>query len=155
MKRALFLLVALSASALEGPARALSEEQQAVGISVASVGAVGGLVTSIAAIVYATRGRAFDTPWVVASLFSAALCVANAITAGTSDIDGAVPIAIGVGAVGAWPLAYTIRSALSEAAPGELFDPPPSEAAPLPRRSSFDFGRPPLPMGIPILTLEL
>lgn len=154
MRRALFLLLSLGASVLEGPARAASDEQEAVGITVASVGAIGGLVTSVAAIVYATRGRAFDTPWVVASLFSAAFCVANAITAGTSDIDGAVPIAIGVGAVGAWPLAYTIRSALSEAEPGEPFDPPPA-APPLQRRALLDGERPPLPLGLPLLTFEL
>ena len=53
-----------------------------------------------------------------------------------------------------WPLAYTIRSALSDTEPGEPFDPLPS-APPLPRRTLFDGERPPLPLGLPLLTFEL
>ncbi|MFO0727430.1 MAG: hypothetical protein U1E65_26875 [Myxococcota bacterium] len=131
---------------------ATSDEQLALGIGVSVVSLSGSLVTGVAAIIYARKGLAFDTPWAVAALISSAFSISAAITAATQLDNGGAGLGVALGAVAAWPLGYTIRSALSEAEPGQPFTPAPKADL---GRTTVDFQRPALPGGVPIFAIEL
>ncbi|MCK6548282.1 hypothetical protein L6R52_20715 [Myxococcota bacterium] len=96
--------------------------------SVAVLGTLGGLTTSIAAIVYASEGRTFDDAWVVTSLFTTAICGAMtaAIAMDAPSTGGAMPIVgtLFFGTLAAWPAYWTVKSSLADADPGEPFDAP-------------------------------
>ena len=98
----------------------------AVAGAVVAAGTLGGLSASIAGIVYAVQGRAFDSGWIVASLVSSAICAATVVQLGqTADIEPVAMVGVVLYSVlGVWPLAWTVRSALGSAAPGEAFHPP-------------------------------
>lgn len=94
----------------------------------AVLGTLGGLTTSIAAIVYAAEDRTFDDAWVVTSLFTTAICGAMSVAMALDapNTGGALPI-IGTmffGTLAGWPLYWTAKSALADADPGEPFDAP-------------------------------
>lgn len=118
------------------------EVQQPIVISLAVTSMIGTLVTGSAAIVYAINGKAFDTPWLVAALFSGALTVGTGVSLLTFDGDVAPPVGVGLIALGAWPLAYSVRSALS---PGGYGAPLTQRMLPPPGALAF----------VPLVTLEL
>lgn len=90
---------------------------------------VGTLVTGVAALVYAVRGEALDTPWLVASLFSGALSAGTAISLMTLDDELSPIVGGGLLVLSAWPLAYAVRSALSPGGFGQPLDAAPRAAA--------------------------
>ena len=112
--------------------------QQTMVPALAVLGAVGVLTTGIAALVYANEGVAFDTGWLIASLFSGAFSIATSIHLMVADtaIGPAAPaFGITLALASLWPLGYSVRSAVS---PGGFGEPLTSGA-----------------FVIPILTLEL
>lgn len=129
------VLAVASAVAGPRPAQASVDPDPVIGGAVL-LGFFGGLTTTTAAIVYAAEGRAFDSPWVVASAISSAICGATAVSFAHDGFrygHGTFTIitSLTFGVLAAIPGYFTVRSALSEAEPGELFpiDPPPVSAA--------------------------
>lgn len=109
---------------------AITEGQDALIATLIGVGSVGAMVTTVAAIFYMVEGRAFHTPWVVASLFSAATCVSAAFGIAREAGDAA-PLAVAVFAlIPAAPLYWSVRSAFNPAGFGELLDAPPPKPPP-------------------------
>jgi len=118
--RSVLLAVVLASSAGRARAQGTSlyytadDEVQPVVLATLTITAgVGTLVTGVASIVYAVRGEALDTPWLVASLFSGALSAGTAISLMTLDEEVAPVLGGGLLLLSAWPLAYSVRSALS------------------------------------------
>jgi hypothetical protein len=107
-------------------ARADAVEGTAVMVSVVTIGTVGGLATSISTLVHALDRRTFEGPWVVASMFTSAVCGTVAISFIASGDAGSG----GWGVVGtmfylgltAVPTYWVIKSALADVDPGERFD---------------------------------
>lgn len=108
------------------PAHADSIEGSAVIISVVTLGTIGGLTTTISALVHSLDDRTFESPWVVASLFSAAICgsvtVSLLATGDTgSGFWGVVGTFFYAGLTGV-PTYWVLRTALADVDPGERFD---------------------------------
>jgi hypothetical protein len=123
--RAAALLLASVLALAPAVARAdVSDQTSIVAGVMVGLGTAGALATSIAALVYAADGRAFDTPWIVAALFSAAFCVAAGIGVIAADYGGAPLIAPTYFALAAWPLGWSVRSAFAPAGFGEPLDAP-------------------------------
>src|SRR5437016_266780 len=83
-------------------------------IAATTVSILGGITTSIAAIIYAFDHRAFDSGWVVASLFSSAFCTAFTGAILVSTFSDGLNAANGIGilfftAVTAWPFYWTLK----------------------------------------------
>lgn len=147
------LWAGLAGLARPTPARAevVDGDQPAI-IGAVTLGSLAGITTSIAAIVYAARGRSFHTPWVAISMFS--IAVTGAMT-GALIVDGAQSGMTAWHGVGilffavhtAWPAYFVLRSALSPVEPGAPFDEAPAAAwAPAPTRDPFAaLARPALP----------
>lgn len=128
--RVALLLVALL-MLRPAPARAEVIDGPVIAV-VVGLGNVAALSTSVAAIVYAVDGRAFDDPWVVAALFSSAICGATTVAIGIDGLSQSDGPGLGIvlaleAALTIWPAYWTVRSALSEVDPGEKFD---AEVAP-------------------------
>lgn len=104
-------------------------DDNAVIVTTVTLGTLGGLATSISALVYALDGRTFDGGWIVGSLFSSAVCGAmtGAIIAGGIDgrgTSGSLTI-IGTlffGTLTAWPAYWTVRTAVADVEPGERLE---------------------------------
>jgi hypothetical protein len=129
MKRA--MLIAAAISVLPNAAHAQVKDHP-VYIGIVSVGALGGLTNSIAALVYAIDNRSFHEPWIGTTLFSSAVCGAFA---GQLMYDAAngngKPAFLITGIIGflvmtIWPAAWVTYSALADAPLGQRF----SEEAP-------------------------
>jgi hypothetical protein len=123
MRRVVAMLAVLSlpARAFAGP----DDAQSALIGTMVGLGTVGALTSGIAAAVYAVEGRAFTTPWVVVSLFSAAMCAGMAIgLAGTDRIDAGPVLAVLYAGLAAWPAAWSVRSSLNPAGFGAPLDAP-------------------------------
>lgn len=126
--RRIFALTLLSL-ALAAPAEASVVEGDQPELLVPVVaGSLGGIATSIAAIVYALDDRAFDDAWILGSMFSTA--VSGAMFAGflanAPNQPGSETLlgALFFGALTAWPAYWTVKTALAEVEPGERFDSP-------------------------------
>lgn len=112
------------------PRRSGGQSDAVLGV-VQGLGTIGAVTTSVAAIVYAVQGRAFGSGWVVATLFSSAICAAASIRYATEVSNGggeAVGMAV-YALLALWPAGWTVWSALSGAEPGELL-PPAGKAVP-------------------------
>lgn len=96
--------------------------------TIAVVGTLGGVATSVGAAVYAIEGRAFDDGWVVGALISSGICGAmtGAIAVeGITSSDGSIAIGIGMlfyAAITIWPAYWVIRTSLSEVDPGDKLE---------------------------------
>lgn len=128
MRRAAPILVALGALMSAEPAEAavVDGDQPAIVITL-GLGSLGAVTTSIAALVYAVRGRSFHTPWVVVSMFSCAITGAFATTLMVDTAREGFGTARAIGllvylGLTAWPGYFTVRSALSPGPPGSPFD---------------------------------
>ncbi len=148
MRRPLAVLVAVAHAIAPTALRADDdfgtddEVQQPIVYTLAVTSALGTLVTGVAALVYAVEGDALDTPWLVAALFSGALTMGTGASLLTFEDDASPIIGVGLMVLAAWPLGYSVRSAIS---PGGFGAPLTSRAPPPPGAQ----------LAIPILTLEL
>lgn len=92
-----------------------------------SIGTLAGLTNSVATLVYAVQGRSFDTPWVVSSFLSSAICGAFAVglTLESAEVGeaGIFAAALAYYLLALGPAGWAVRGALHEAAPGQPFDP--------------------------------
>lgn len=134
--RAVVATVVLALTAASGAARAQSisfddtpDDPPVLATALAVTAGVGTLVTGVASLAYAVRGEALDTPWLVAALFSGALSAGTAISLMTLDDEAAPIVGGGLLLLSAWPLAYSVRSAISPGGFGQPLDAP----APPPR----------------------
>lgn len=97
-------------------------------VTIAVVGTLGGIASSVGAVVYAVEDRAFDDVWIVSSLISSGICGAmtGAIAVeGFSSGDGGVIGGVGLvfyAALTIWPAYWVVRTSLSEVDPGDKFD---------------------------------
>jgi hypothetical protein len=127
MRSLVIAALACSLTAIAEPARAQVRENPAI-ITVTVLGTLGGVATSVGAIVYAVEQRAFEGPWVVASLFSSAICGAMTVSFAVSGFsESSVGLDTGLGmlfyaAMTIWPTYWTVRGALSDVDPGEKFE---------------------------------
>lgn len=148
MRRPLAVLVALATATAPTALRADDdfgtddEVQQPIVYTLAVTGALGTLVTGVSALVHAVEGQAFDTPWLFAALFSGAMTMGTGASLLTFEDDASPIIGAGLMLLAAWPLGYSVRSALN---PGGFGAPLTSHAPPPPGAR----------VAIPILTLEL
>ena len=107
------------------PAEAAVQSDTVLSIA-AGAGGVGGLAASIAAVVYAAQERTFDTPWVIVSLISSAICTSTALTlALNTDSGGGAVGTVVLSGFAIWPAYWTIRGATSGVPPGAPLDAPP------------------------------
>lgn len=97
-------------------------------LAVVTLGTVGGLTSSVGAIVFSLEHRTFTSGWVVTALFSTAICGAMTTALivegarGGNGAGGALFGAVFYAAITLWPGYWTVRSALAEAPPGESLD---------------------------------
>jgi hypothetical protein len=126
--RSLALSICSAAILVGAEARADVVEDNAATMTIVGLGVVGGIATSIAAIVYAVDDRSFDSPWIVASLFSAAVCGAMTVAliadtaGGTGDKTTSVLSIFALVPATIWPTFWTVRTAIADVEPGERFD---------------------------------
>jgi len=126
------LAAALGLGPAAAEAAVVDGDQPAIVLTL-GLGTLAGITTSIAAIVYAVKGKSFHTPWVVVSMFS---CAITGSFAATLAVDTAREGFGAIRAIGllsfagltAGPLYFTIRSALSPGPPGAYFDELPEAA---------------------------
>ena len=119
-------LAALTAAIVlaPGPARAEVINEHPAYWVIVGLGTVGGLANSISAIVYAAQKRSFDTPWIVTTFISTAIC---AVWTGQLIYDagdaGATIFNVGGAFIYAgltvWPATWALVSSLYDAEPGE------------------------------------
>jgi hypothetical protein len=131
---------------------AADDEVQPVVLATLTVtSGVGTLVTGVAAIVYAVRGDALDTPWLVASLFSGALSAGTAISLMTLDEEVAPVLGGGLLLLSVWPLAYSVRSAIS---PGGFGEPLGAVESPPTRAVAASLAPPGARLSVPLWSWE-
>jgi hypothetical protein len=126
--------VAACSIATANHARAAVIEGPVAGTAVA-LGTIGGMATSVAAIVYAFDNRAFDTSWVITSLITSAICGSTSVALMVSgDVDSfwGVTGVMFYAALTIWPGYYVVRTSLSSVDPGDRFDAYDTEVAPAP-----------------------
>jgi hypothetical protein len=131
MKRALIVTAALATIAYGAEAEAGVADDGVI-VSVVTLGTLAGVANTISALVYSLDERSFDVPWIASSLFSSAVCgsmmVSFVVEAAGSGEAGWLILSLITGVLTGVPAYWTIKSAISEADPGERFDAPALEA---------------------------
>ena len=155
-------LIAVTCSPVAAEAQTFAADDPAI-VTATAIGVAGGLVNTVATVVYMVDGRSFDTGWMVSSLFSTTICGALAVALTPEAQEPgqgllAVPV-VGLALLAGLPGGWAIRSAVHEALPGEPFDPE-RRARRRARAGAFGFPRdpfappprlsPPL-LGLPVL----
>lgn len=114
--------------ALGAPSSAFAQiEADGAIIGTAVLGTIAGVTNAIAVSVYAVEGRSLGSGWIVSSMFSSAICGAISVSFVVSAANDGANLGKSIGLIfytflAAWPGYYVVRSALSDAAPGEYFE---------------------------------